>query len=139
MARVPQFEFPAQMRELAERNVAQVRAACGQFMDAARKAQDMIGTMVPDNPMTAGMKQVQDYTMRLTQQNMDASFSLASELATAKDFKEMLEIQSRHTQQQMAAYSTQAQELGRLMADAAQNGQIKGSRGDGQLSIPVVW
>ena len=126
MARAPQFEFPAQMRELAERNVDQARAACGQFMDAASKAHDMIGAMVPENPLTAGMKQLQERTMRFTQQNMDASFSLATELAKAKDFKEMLEIQSRHAQLQMAAYSKQAQELGRLMADAAQNGQIKG-------------
>ena len=35
MADAPQFEFPAQMRELAEKNVAQARAACGQFMDAS--------------------------------------------------------------------------------------------------------
>ncbi len=125
MARAPQFEFPAQMRELAERNVDQARAACDQFMDAARKAQDMIGAMVPENPMTAGMKQVQERTMRFTQQNMDASFSLASQLTKAKDFSEMVEIQSRHAQLQMTTYSTQAQELGRLMADAAQNGQIK--------------
>ena len=76
--------------------------------------------------MTAGMKQVQERTMRFTQQNMDASFALASELAKAKDVKEMMDIQSRHAQLQMAAYATQAQELGRLMADAAQNGQIKG-------------
>jgi phasin len=126
MARAPQFEFPAQMRELAERNVDQARAACDQFMDAARKAQDMIGAMVPENPMTAGMKQVQERTMRFTQQNMDASFSLASQLTKAKDFSEMVEIQSRHAQLQMTTYSTQAQELGRLMADTAQNGQIKG-------------
>jgi phasin len=125
MARAPQFEFPAQMRELAERNVDQARAACDQFMDAARKAQDMIGAMVPENPMTAGMKQVQERTMRFTQQNMDASFSLASQLTKAKDFSEMVAIQSRHAQLQMTTYSTQAQELGRLMADAAQNGQIK--------------
>jgi hypothetical protein len=57
---------------------------------------------------------------------MDASFSLASQLTKAKDFSEMAEIQSRHAQLQMTAYSTQAQELGRLMADTAQNGQIKG-------------
>ncbi len=126
MARAPQFEFPAQMRELAERNVEQARAACGQFMDAARKAHDMIGAMVPENPLTAGLKQVQERTMRFTQQNMDASYSLAAELAKAKDFEEMLEIQSRHAQVQMAAYSTQAQELGRLMADAVRNGQTKG-------------
>ena len=126
MVGASQFEFPAQMRKLAESNVAQVRAACGQFMDAARKAQDMLGTMVPESPVTAGMKQVQERTMRFAQQNIDASFSLASELAKAKDFKEMVDIQSRHAQLQMATYATQAQELGRLMADAAQNGQIKG-------------
>jgi phasin len=126
MAGAPQLEFPAQMRELAERNVEQVRAACGQFMDAARKAQDMMGTMVPDNPMTAGMKQVQERTMRFTQQNLDAGFTLAGELAAAKDFKEMLEVQSRHAQLQMVAYSAQAQELGRLIAEAAQNSRIKG-------------
>jgi len=122
MARAPQFEYPVQLRESAERNVEQVRAACGQFMDAARRAQDMMGIMLPANPM----KQVQERTIRFTEQNMEASFSLASELAKAKDFKEMLEIQSRHAQLQMVTYSTQAQELGRLMADAAQNGQIKG-------------
>ena len=126
MARVPQFEYPAHLRELAERNLEQVRAACGQFMDAARRAQDMMGIMAPANPMTAGLKKVQESTMSFTEQNMEASFLLASELAKAKDFKEMLEIQSRHAQLQMVTYSTQAQELGRLMADAAQNGQIKG-------------
>jgi phasin len=125
MPRAAQFEFPVQIRELAERNVEQARAACGQFMDAARKAQHMMGTMLPENSLTAGMKQLQERTMRFTQQNMDASFSLVSELAKAKDFPEMLEIQSRHSQLQMAAFSTQAQELGQLMADAAQNGQIK--------------
>jgi len=126
MVGTPQFEFPTQMRELAERNVEQMRAACGQFMDAARKAQDMFETMVPENSMTAGMKQVQERAMRFTQHNMDASFALASELAKAKDVKEIMDIQGRHAQLQMAAYATQAQELGRLMANAAQNGQIKG-------------
>jgi phasin len=125
MARAPQFEFTAQMRELAEKNVEQVRVACGQFMDAARQAQDMIGAMVPENPMTAGMKQVQERTMRFAQQNIDASLLLASELTKARDFPEMLEIQSRHAQLQLAAYSAQAQELGRLMADAPKNGQIR--------------
>jgi phasin len=125
MTHAPQFEFPMQMRELAEKNLEKVQTAFGQFMDATRKAQDVIGTMVPDNPMTAGMKQVQERSMRFTQQNIDASFSMASELAKAKDLKECLDIQSRHAQLQMATFSTQAQELGRLMINAAQNGHIK--------------
>jgi hypothetical protein len=124
MADAPQFEFPAQMRELAEKNVAQARAACGQFMDAARKVQDVIGTMLPKNSMTVGIKQAHEQAMGFTRQNIDASF-LASELAKAKDFPEMLEIQGRHAQRQMAAYSTQAQELGRLMAGAGKSDHTK--------------
>jgi phasin len=125
MALGPQFEFPAQMRELAEKNVAQARAACGQFMDAARKVQDVIGTMLPENSMTVGIKQVHEQAVGFTRQNIDASFLLASELANAKDFPEMLEIQGRHAQRQMAAYSRQAQVLGRLMAGGVQSGHTK--------------
>lgn len=125
MADAPQFELPAQMREPAEENVAQARAACGQFMDAARKVQDVIGTMLPENSMTAGIKQVHEQAMGFTRQNIDASFLLASELAKAKDFPEILEIQGRHAQRQMAAYSTQAHALGRLMAGAVQSGHTK--------------
>jgi len=125
MPDAPQFEFPAQMRELAEKNVAQAKAACGQFMDASRKAQDVIGIMLPENSMTVAIKQVHEHAMGFTRQNIDASFLLASELVNAKDFPEVLEIQGRHAQQQMAAYYTQAQALGRLMAGAVQSGHTK--------------
>ena len=125
MADAPQFEFPAQMRELAEKNVAQARAACGQLMDAARNVQDVIGTMLPENSMTVGIKQVHEQAMGFTRQNIDASFLLASELANAKDLPEMLEIQGRHAQRQMAAYSTQAQALGQLMTGAVQSGHTR--------------
>jgi hypothetical protein len=120
MTHAPQFEYPTQLRELAQRNMDQVQAACGRFMDAARRAQDMMGIMASTDPKTAGMKQVHERTMLITEQNMEASFVLARELAKAKDFKEILEIQSRHAQLQAVTYATQARELGCLMADAAQ-------------------
>ena len=47
----------------------------------------------------------------LRQQNIDATFSLADELSKAADLTEVLQIQSRHMQQQLQAYSAQAQEL----------------------------
>jgi hypothetical protein len=120
MTHAPQFAHPTRLREFAQRNMEQVQAACGQFMDAARRAQDMMGIMASTDPATAGMKQVQERTMLIAEQNMEASFALARELAKAKDFKEMLEIQSRHAKLQAVTYATQAKELGRLMADAAQ-------------------
>jgi hypothetical protein len=53
------------MRELAEKNVAQARAACGQFMDAAREVQDVIG-MLPKNSMTVGIEQAHEQAMGFT-------------------------------------------------------------------------
>jgi len=82
-------------------------------MARARKAQNVIGIMLPGNSMTVGTKHVHDQAIR---QNIDGSFLLASELSNAKDIPVMLVIQRLVTQRQMAAYSTQTQVLGSLMA-----------------------
>ena len=63
--------------------------------------------------------------MRFAKQNAEACFALASELANAKNVQDVLAIQSRYAQTQMQAYASQAQELGRLMADATQGIQPK--------------
>jgi hypothetical protein len=53
-------------------------------------------------------------------ENLDASFALANELAGAMDLQEALQIQSRHAQSQMRAYTLQAQELGAMVTAAAE-------------------
>ena len=90
----------------------------------ARKGLEMINAMVPSNPTAAGLNEVQERVMRFTPQNLDASFAMANELAKAKGLKEALQIQSRHTQLQMHAFSLQAQELGSLMNEAAQKAKL---------------
>src|SRR3977135_750790 len=60
MAQTPPFEIPQQLRELAERNVEQARAAYGQFMDAMVQATGMWMGAMPANEMTSGFKVVQD-------------------------------------------------------------------------------
>ena len=116
MAETPPFEVPESMRHLAEQNVEQARNAYGQFMEAARKAQ---------TAMASGARDIQDKALRFTQANMDASFDFAAELAKARDVKEAIEIQTRFARQQMEAYTQQAQELTRLMTDAAQKASPK--------------
>jgi phasin len=120
------FEIPQQMRELAEKNVEQARTAYAQFMDAMVQASSMWVTAIPANAMTFGFKAVQDKAIRFAKQNGEACFSMASELASAKDVPDVLAIQSRYAQSQMQAYALQAQELGRLMAEAAQSMQPRG-------------
>ena len=116
-----QFEIPAAMRDMAERNVEQTRSAYTQLLEMMRQAQDMVGKSA--GAVTQSTLDIQARTMRFTEQNIEASFSLASELARARDLKEYFEIQAKHAQRQMQSYTNQAQELGRLMADAARKMQ----------------
>ena len=109
MAQTPPFEIPQQLRELAEKNVEQARSAYGQFMDAMVQATSMWSMAMPANSMTSGFKTVQERAVRF-----------------AKDISDVLAIQSRYAQTQMQAYALQAQELGRLMAEATQSMQPRG-------------
>jgi phasin len=118
-----QLEIPEAVRQMTERNLDQARAAYTQFMDVAKKAQDMVAKS--SGAMAESAVDIQQKIFRVTEQNMEAGFQLATELARARDLKEYLEIQSRHAQKQMQTYAQQAQEIGRMMADAAQKAQPK--------------
>jgi phasin len=120
----PNMEIPDTVRQLAERNVEQARQAYSQFMDAIRKAQDMVAKS--SGAMTEATLEIQSRALRFTEENVEAGFRFAAELSRARDMKEYFEIQQRHAQRQMATYAQQAQELGRLMAEAASRVQPKG-------------
>ena len=111
------FEMPQQLRELAEKNVEQARATYAQFMDAMTQAVSVWST-APSNVMTSGFKDVQELAIRFAKENAEAGFALASELANAKDIQGVITLQSRYAQTQLQSYARQAQELGRLMAEA---------------------
>ena len=117
MYETPHFEIPEAVREIAERNVEQARSAYTQFMDMTRQAQDLV--VKSQGAMAASARDIQARAMRYAEQNIDDSFRFASDLARARDLKEYVEIQTKYAQQQMQAYASQAQDLGRMMADAA--------------------
>ena len=119
------FEMPQQIREMAEKNIEQARAAYGQFTDAMTQALGMWSKGIPENQMTSGLKVVQDRAIGFAKQNAEAGLALAAELAKAKDMSEILSMQTRYAQTQMQSYALQAQELGRLMTQAVQGMQSK--------------
>jgi phasin len=119
----PQFEIPEAVRELAERNVDQARAAYNQFIDMARQVQETISKS--QGAMASGAMELQSKIAKFAEENIEASFSFAAALSRARDLKEYLEIQQRHAQKQMQAYALQAQELGKLLSEAAQKAQSK--------------
>jgi hypothetical protein len=117
MADQPPFEIPPELRDMAERNVEQARAAYGHFMDFLSQA---IGAWTGSQAGegATGFKTVQDRAVAFAKENADRSFNLASDLTRAKDVQEVLTLQSRYVQTQMQSYAMQAQQLGWLMADA---------------------
>src|ERR1700674_5805178 len=123
MAQNQPFEIPQQLRELAEKNVEQARSAYAQLMDAMAQAMGMWAKALPSNETTSGFKVLQERAIRFAKQNAEAGFALADELANAKDIQDVLALQSRYAQTQMQNYALQAQELGRLMVEAAQSMQ----------------
>jgi hypothetical protein len=92
-------------------------------MDAMGQAMDAWSRAMPANDMTSGFRVAQERAIRFARQNGEAGFALASELANAKNVQDILAIQSRYTQTQMQTYALQAQELARLIAEAAQSMQ----------------
>ncbi len=123
MADNPQMDIPDAVRQMAERNVDQARNAYSQFLEMGRKAQDMMTKS--SGAMTEAAVGIQGKMMRFTEENIEASFKLAADLARARDMKDYFEIQNRHAQREMQTYAAQAQELGRLMAEASQKSQAK--------------
>ena len=117
----PQFEIPEAVRELAERNVEQSRSAYNQFMEMVQKVQETLAKS--QGAMASSAMEVHARAVKFAEENIQASFAFASDLARARDLKEYLEIQQRYAQSQMQAYAQQAQELGRLLSEAAQKAQ----------------
>jgi phasin len=114
------FEIPQQLRELVEKNIEQARTTYGQLMDAMTQAMSA-WLSAPSEAMTSGFKAIQERAIQFAKENAEAGFALANDLTKAKDLQDVLRMQSSFAQKQMASYAKQAQELGRLMAEATRS------------------
>lgn len=118
----PSFEIPPELRDMAEKNVEQARAAYGQFMDFLTQAMGAWAG-APGAAEMSGFRAAQERAIAFAKENAERSFALASDLARAKDVQEVLTLQSRYAQTQMQTFGIQAQQLAWLMADAMRDMQ----------------
>jgi len=117
MTQNQRFEIPQELRQLAEENVERARKLYLQFMDGV--AQTMAVWSPPPSDLVApGFNQVRERAVKFAKENADAAFTLASEVAQAKDLQELLSLQTRYVQSQMRWYADQTQEFGELLAKA---------------------
>ena len=104
------FEIPPQMRDFAEKSVAQAKQAFDNFISAAQQAV----TTVENQATTAqnGAKEVGELAMRYAERNIDSSFEFAEKLVRATEPKEIMALHGDYVRGQIAALTEQAKELG---------------------------
>jgi phasin len=111
-----QFEIPQELRQLAEENVERARKLYLQFMEGVSRAMGTWST--PSAETTPGFNEVRQRAIKFAQENADAAFNLATEIAKAKNLQELVTLQTRYAQSQMTWYAQQTQAFGQLMAKA---------------------
>ncbi len=109
------YEVPAEMRELAERSVAQARKAFEGFMGAVHKTNEQLET----NPTLASAKDVSSRAVSFAEANVTSAFDLADKLVHAKDPQDYLTIQADYLKAQSAALEAQMKELGDAVQKAS--------------------
>ena len=114
------FEIPQQMRDLAEQNIKQAHAAYEQLTDFVTKAVGAWTDALPASPVVTGLKEVQDRAAEIAKKNADSAFSLIEKMAKAQNIQEVLTLQTQFAQDQMKAFTTQTQELHKLIGETLQ-------------------
>ena len=123
--RMPNFEIPAEMRQMAEQSVEQARKAFDAFIAAAQQA---VGTLEGQAAAAqAGAKDVGRKAMSFAEQNLTTSFDFMHNLVRAKDVQEVLRLQSEFIRAQIETLSVQARELGESVSKAAMETTRKGA------------
>ena len=114
------FEIPQSLRDLAEQNIKQAHAAYEQLTDLVTKTVGAWTDAMPSNPIVADLKEVQDRAVEIAKKNADSAFALVEKIAKAQNFQEILTLQTQFAQDQMKAFTTQTQELHKLIGEAFQ-------------------
>jgi phasin len=110
-----QYDVPAEMRDFAERSVAQARKAFEGFIGAVQKAAETVES-TPGVPATA--KETSAKAISYAEKNVTAALDLAEKLVHAKDPQEVLKLQTEFVQAQMASIQEQTKDLGETMGKA---------------------
>jgi phasin len=113
------FELPPDMKAFAEKSVEQARQAFDGFIIAAHRA---VSTFEGQSETARqGAKGVTEKAMAFAQKNIASSFDFMQKLVHAKDFQEVVALQSDYVKSQMQVLTEQAKELGETTAKAAKD------------------
>lgn len=111
------YQVPAEMRDLAEKSVKQARQAFEGFMGAVQQGAGKADETVFS--AGTGLRDASQKAVSYAENNVKAAFDLAEKLCQAKDFQEVVALQTEFVKSQMGAFQAQAREFGETVQNAA--------------------
>jgi hypothetical protein len=114
------FEIPQAARDVSEQSLKQVHAAYAQLMDFMTQAMNAWTGALPASPTTAGLKDVQARAMEIAMENSESVFTFASNISNAQTFHDIVTLQAQFAQDRMQTFTTQRQELYKLIGETDQ-------------------
>ena len=114
----PDLELPAELRAIAEKNVAQARQAFDTLFDSARSAVGDSEERLKE--VQSGIKELRQKTIGLVEANVNASFEFLNKLVQARSPQEVFSLQTAFLTEQAQAVAAQAAAFG---ADAKSIGE----------------
>jgi phasin len=109
------YDIPPEMREFAERSVAQARKAFEGFFGAVQKTSGALEGATTSIP---GAKDMSAKAVAFAESNVNSAFDLADKLVHAKDMQDVMAIQAEYLKTQLAAIEAQMKELGAAVQKA---------------------
>lgn len=106
----PNFEVPAEMRDLANKSVEQAKRAFDSFMGATHQAAGSIETSA--QTMQDGAKSAARQMVEYAEQNVKAAFDHAQALVQANGIEQVMRLQTEYMRSQMSALQDQMKSMG---------------------------
>ena len=113
------FEIPQAVRDVSEQSLKQAHAAYEQLTDFVTKAMDAWMDAMP-SPMAAGFKDVQGRAMQIAKENAESIFTFAGKISNVQTPQDIVTLQTQFAQDRMQAFTTQTQELYKLIGETVQ-------------------
>lgn len=117
------YDMTEQMRAFAEQGMDQARKAFDTYMEAMQETVGKLESSSSD--MQSKTSEASKKAISLTEAHMNAAFSQAEKLVTAKDPQEALELQTKYIREQIDAVTKQAQSMGEEAVNAVKEIQDK--------------
>jgi hypothetical protein len=108
----PQFEIPAEMREMTQKSMEQVRVAMNNYFQALER-------IIPANVM--GGSELSNKILGYAERNLASAFEFAGRLAQVRDVQSFARLQVDFIQAQTQAVAEQTKDISDAMTRAIMN------------------